>query len=85
MKGEVREADYTRRVAAWSGACGSRPGQARDPGARCRRARARAHEPDAWARQIHRMVHQTAGGLLRISANVTDDFGNVTGLSGRCW
>ncbi|MEO7116897.1 MAG: transporter substrate-binding domain-containing protein, partial [Caldimonas sp.] len=22
--------------------------------------------------------------LLRISANVTDDFGNVTGLSGRC-
>jgi len=23
-------------------------------------------------------------GLLRISANVTEDFGNVTGLSGRC-
>jgi hypothetical protein len=22
--------------------------------------------------------------LVRISANVTDDFGNVTGLSGRC-
>ena len=23
--------------------------------------------------------------ILRISANVTDDFGNVTGCGGRCW
>jgi hypothetical protein len=23
--------------------------------------------------------------FVRISANVTDDFGNVTGCGGRCW
>jgi hypothetical protein len=26
----------------------------------------------------------TISGGVRISANVTDDFGNVTGLGGRC-
>jgi hypothetical protein len=32
----------------------------------------------------HDLVDLTQGRQVRISANVTDDFGNVTGLSGRC-
>jgi hypothetical protein len=29
-------------------------------------------------------ARQELAGVVRISAKVTDDFGNVTGLSGRC-
>ncbi len=36
------------------------------------------------AREIYKDRAATAECVMRISANVTDDFGNVTGLSGRC-
>jgi hypothetical protein len=41
-------------------------------------------DADAHKYLIHDRDSIFARHLVRISANVTDDFGNVTGLSGRC-
>ena len=36
------------------------------------------------AQAVSELAEQGVPAFVRISANVTDDFGNVTGLSGRC-
>jgi hypothetical protein len=42
-----------------------------------------AQQPNLLA-SILALPRMGVGMVVRISANVTDDFGNVTGLSGRC-
>jgi hypothetical protein len=40
--------------------------------------------PDAYDQEAAKLALGRPLDGVRISANVTDDFGNVTGLSGRC-